>query len=586
MQSEMRLLASMFGVSLLLSGCPGANGKGSPAKPGTGSGGSFELIEAGTDPFFKYQWYIENTGQPVFAASPGIAGKDINLSSTLRSAYSGRNVEVLVSDDGLESTHEDLSANFNAGKCKNYYSAPVTGFKQNADPARLEDNHGTAVSGIIAAGAENGRGIRGIAYGASISNTNFLSAGVSQTTEVITDQAAGDFDIYNYSWGSTQNNLAAISGTFENQLKTGTQTYRGGKGAIYAKAAGNDFMVYSVNDNLRIGNANYDSTNSTPYTIVVGASNAEGNSTSYSSPGANLWITAPGGEDGEKHPAIATTDRTGCTVGYANSSSKSTIGFEKGTDGNGQCKYTTSFNGTSSATPVVSGSLALILEANPNLNWRDVKHILVTSSDAGVALPLGPTANNPIATLNNPPGHTVWEQGWVRNQAGYRFHNWYGFGTLNLEKAIDAAKIYASTWGPLQETVAGGNWKYNSATLNASIPDFSGTGVTDSITVPAGDALIIEAVQIRLDITHTNVGDLGIELRGPTGSTGRTKSILMNVNNSLDGTQNMDFADILLTNAFYGETTSGDWEVKVIDGKNTKTGTLNKWSIKFFGHAP
>ena len=45
-------------------------------------------------------------------------------------------------------------------------------------------------------------------------------------------------------------------------------------------------------------------------------------------------------------------------------------------DGN----YTNSMNGTSSATPVTSGSIALILEANPKLTWRDVKYILAKTA--------------------------------------------------------------------------------------------------------------------------------------------------------------------------------------------------------------
>ena len=43
---------------------------------------------------------------------------------------------------------------------------------------------------------------------------------------------------------------------------------------------------------------------------------------------------------------------------------------------NKNCNYTANLNGTSFAAPIVSGAVALILEANPDLNWRQVKHIL------------------------------------------------------------------------------------------------------------------------------------------------------------------------------------------------------------------
>src|SRR5262249_54532457 len=38
------------------------------------------------------------------------------------------------------------------------------------------------------------------------------------------------------------------------------------------------------------------------------------------------------------------------------------------------------FNGTSASAPIVSGVIALMLEANPDLSWRDVQEILVRSA--------------------------------------------------------------------------------------------------------------------------------------------------------------------------------------------------------------
>ena len=47
---------------------------------------------------------------------------------------------------------------------------------------------------------------------------------------------------------------------------------------------------------------------------------------------------------------------------------------------NKNCNYTASLNGTSFSAPIVSGAIALILEANPNLNWRQVKYILAQTA--------------------------------------------------------------------------------------------------------------------------------------------------------------------------------------------------------------
>ena len=45
-----------------------------------------------------------------------------------------------------------------------------------------------------------------------------------------------------------------------------------------------------------------------------------------------------------------------------------------------QNQYTDSFNGTSAATPMVSGVVALMLQASPKLTWRDVPLILARSA--------------------------------------------------------------------------------------------------------------------------------------------------------------------------------------------------------------
>ncbi|WP_163367104.1 S8 family serine peptidase, partial [Escherichia coli] len=88
-----------------------------------------------------------------------------------------------------------------------------------------------------------------------------------------------------------------------------------------------------------------------------------------SNPGASLLVSAPsnGGTKG-----ITTTDLPG-SAGYAAGS------------------VTTTFGGTSAAAPQVTGTVALMLEANPNLGWRDVRTILAMSAEQ-------PTA---IATVTN-----------------------------------------------------------------------------------------------------------------------------------------------------------------------------------------
>ena len=90
---------------------------------------------------------------------------------------------------------------------------------------------------------------------------------------------------------------------------------------------------------------------------------------------------------------------------------------------------------------------------------------------------------------------------------------------------------------------------------------------------------VIEAVQIRVSITHTFTGDLGIELTSPLG----TRSVLKNIADQFAGDDNLSNM-VLLSNAFYGENPTGAWTIKVVDGEAVDTGTLDNWAIRVYGH--
>jgi len=86
-------------------------------------------------------------------------------------------------------------------------------------------------------------------------------------------------------------------------------------------------------------------------------------------------------------------------------------------------------------------------------------------------------------------------------------------------------------------------------------------------------------VQVKINLSHAYTGELAIELTSPSG----TKTMLFNPKNVF-GTTNGLTNFILLSNAFYGESSSGNWTLKVVDTLATDTGTLTNWSIKIFGH--
>lgn len=554
--------------------------------------GPYQIVVNG-DPLKEHQWHLTNTGQKAFSATAGTAGQDINLVETIRDGILGEGVRIAISDTGVQQSHRGLSPNLLTGMSRNYnlnYSS-ATAWNGDSSPATADEGnaHGTAVAGIAVERGWQGFGGRGVAPFAKFAGFQFIPAqeklsSSGYLTAALQDQYQGDFDIFNYSWGDPQCALEEYDAAYKQKIKNGITSLRGGKGAIYVKAAGNEFTgslgdCYSSTTSYFLGNANFSEESTTPYMIVVGAVNAAGFSSSYSSPGSNIWISAPGGEYGwskpstadelSLQPAIVTTDFAGCGVGFKTVSPDHND-FDAGQSPNTNCEHTATMNGTSAATPVVSGAVALMLSANPNLTWRDVKHILAATADK-VHPTAGATAHP--ASSANLSGHT-YQQGWITNAAGYHFHNWYGFGRVNVDKAVAMAKNYVSNLGTLKETNSGTTWKY-SGTVNASVPAASATGLSRTIAV--SENYSIEAVQVRVAASSC-IGNLGIELTSPSG----TKSILMNINSYLlDSTLNYH---VFLTNAFYGESSAGTWTMKLVGAKSGCTTTWGNWQLNVLGH--
>jgi len=539
---------------------------------------SFSLTVAANDPLYQYQWHLHNLGQANFSSNPGTSSEDINVDGAISAGYTGKNIIVAVVDTGLEIAHEDLSANVVVGGSFDFVG-------NDTDPTNpgTTGDHGTSVAGLTASEGWNGKGGRGVAPSASLKGFNFLK-NQSTLTNIYSLGAASyssDVDIFNQSYGRSVWYSTTINSTVEGQYLAGVTSLRSGKGAIYIKSSGNGFnrgassrycsIIYGASTGLSCQNANMDPNNSIPYNIVVGALTAKGKKSSYSTAGSSLWVSAPGGEYGTSTPAMMTTDQSSCTQGYVrmgggNYNNFNTVSGGSGHSENSNCNYTSTFNGTSSAAPVTAGAVALILEANPSLTWRDVKHILASTSDQ---------VDASISTTNITINGTAYaaEPAWLTNNAGYKFHNYYGFGRVNVGAAITAAKAY--TAGSLG-TFATGSF-VSSGTLGTAIPGNSATGVSSAVSV--SDSKTIEAVQVKINLSHSYTGQLAIELTSPSG----TKTMLFNPKNVFGNTNGLTNF-ILLSNAFYGETSGGNWTLKVVDTHTGATGTLTNWSIRIFGH--
>ncbi len=537
-------------------------------------------IDLRTDPLYQYQWHLNNTGQTNFATNSGTAGQDLNVDSVIVDGYTGNGVKISIIDEDLEIAHEDLVDNVINGSWDFIGS--------DNDPTKSStctDNdtcggHGTSIAGVMAAKGWNNIGVRGIAPNASIIGYNWLQDGnLNNLISSLGVNPPGGVaaDIYNMSFGNSypddevEYNLPQfLLPSVEDAFINGVNNLRNGKGAIYVWAAGNDYDTNSLPDvcgtdeSLSCAEMSIDELNGMPYLIPVGALDADGLVTTYTTPGSAMWVSGFAGEYGTNYPATMTVDRTSCSAGYVSngySSYSNVFDNPSGHPENPNCNYTSSFNGTSTAAPTVGGVIALMLEANPDLTWRDVKHILVTTSEK-------------IDVDRTYSLSGVTQYSWIENSAGHEHHNWYGFGKVNAAEAVSAAKtITPNNLGAFVTT------DFVLGTGSGTIPDNDAGTVSHTITKPSGSNGVVEFVRISIDFNHAQAWSLGLRLQSPDGTVVNLMQPFTNVSNPGGGY----WIDIGAS-AFYGESMEGTWTLELRDYASGTTGTLNKWGIEVYGN--
>jgi subtilisin family serine protease len=534
-------------------------------------------ISLKSDPLYKHQWHLDNTAQLNFASTAGTNSKDINIDTVITNGYSGSGVTVAIIDSGLEVAHEDIIDNVVTDGSYNFLD-------DTTDPtsASTSGDHGTSIAGIIAARAWNNIGGRGVAPEASVVGLNMLK---SPTNANVISALGGasysnNVDIFNLSYGYDTTSSFLINSAVKAQYIDGVVNLRDGKGAIYVTSVGNGFLAFGsancslANSNgVSCNNTSMDPEHSLPYVITVGALDANGVRASYSTAGSAIWISAPGGEGGTDInivgsgygpylPGIMTIDQSSCDKGYvrANLSAYANAFENKGNHiSNTACNYTSTFYGSSAAAPVVSGVVALLLEANPSLTWRDVKHILATTA-------VQVDANIEAMVIDD----YIAEPAWTTNAAGYKFHNYYGFGGIDASAAITAAKNY--TLGSLGTFVT--SIEQSSGTLNAPIPDYSNIGRTAVLSDT--NNLTVEAINVNVCLSHDRPSDLSIALTSPQG----TRSVLLT---PFNGFEDISACFNIVSNAFYGENSNGEWEIMLVDKKLDVSGVITDWKLTIFG---
>jgi kexin len=548
----------------------------------------------------------------------------INIVPVWKMGYLGTGIRIRVNDNGLASDHPDIAENFDLeGSCNQDDKEAF--FYRPRQPVS-ENTHGTDCAFLAAGRADNGVCGNGMAPQATLSACNGLSedytflstkiehmdissnsfgtdacdlergrtksrrnllecpftyvpdddftvspcnvcdfAGSSASTltemtpaDVSDDceQAIGKYcdDYYEHhpmaclefldfylSYGQCQFNTLS---TIQREALTQAITEgRNGKGIIFVWAAGN---AYAYGEDT-----NFEGFLNTRFTISVGAVGKDGKHTSYSTPGAAMVVAAPGGDSENLTNFLTANAEGGC--------------HDAGI-------------GTSFSTPIVAGVLALVLEANPNLSWRDVQGILATTSRR---------------VTDDPADNTL-----VTNAAGITHSNFYGFGVVDAKAAVEAAKTWA-LYGP-EQMLQGRSGVVNleiaddaNQTLTSTIRIvFPGTSSASTETLTSegfvGDTFdntnasrsedgsttrqdqteevfyITESVYVYVDLAHFSRGDLAIVLTSPHG----TKSVL-SPGKRPETTQltsdNEEEYWKFMTVRSWGEMAQGDWTLEITD---------------------
>ncbi len=490
-----------------------------------------------TDPLLASQWHLHN---------PNPALLDLNVFGVWNPveglAYTGLGTRTFVLDSGIDFNHPDLAPNYNTVLDFDFETGALSAFGSDTE------SHGTAVAGIIGAAA-NGTGAVGVAY-----QTNLVGY---RTAQFINDAwlqdvrdgihffatPGRDGDVMNISQGIANDTSSEFGVGYnavrfdeiEASIGDAVNDGRGGLGATIVKSAGNSRSAdYDVNAD--------DWTNDTRQ-VVVAAVDQNGFVSSYSSYGAAVLVSAFG-TPGQ----VVTTDRVG-SAGY------------NSTD------FTSGFNGTSAAAPMVTGVVSLMYDANAGLGWRDVQTILgVSARHVGTDVGFGTGGSERFAWNFN---HA---ETW--NGGGQHFSNDYGYGLVDALAAVRLAETWHLTGTAAATT--GNQFTNTMDVLNSAVvvPDGNTTGLTFVGNATFDD--YVERVTVQMTFSTTFTGDLEVYLTSPDGTVSQLIADTGG-GNDFNGTWTFE------SQAFRGERAAGAWTVRVVDDAGGDTLTVSDIVIRTFG---
>jgi subtilisin-like proprotein convertase family protein len=315
-------------------------------------------------------------------------------------------------------------------------------------------------------------------------------------------------DVYSASWGPDDNGEVVDGpGPLTKQaFSDGIAQGRNGLGSIYVWASGNGGRF---NDSCSCdGYAN------SIYTMSISSTSERGEKPWYLEEcSSTLATTYSSGNQRSGEKEIITTDiRHKCTD-----------------------KHT----GTSAAAPLAAGIIAMALEANPKLTWRDVLFVVVLSSDA----------------------KSIKSNNYIVNKRGLLVSSRYGFGLMNAGKMVELARDWKRV--PELRSCTTTNSNFNLKTTQR--PNFvEATLFTDACSGAINEVNYIEQVEIIVSIKTEVRGRLEIFLTSPMGT--RSQILPKRARDlSPDGFKRWTFMSV----QSWGEFPAGDWKLTVMSTESS-----------------
>ncbi len=316
------------------------------------SPGIRQVFELPDDPMLSQQWYLYNYGQMNEKGVKGLAGADIGLFPALSIWAPKRDVVIAVIDSGIDLTHEDIDSSVlwvnpleipgnGLDDDQNGFVDDVHGINFTHSVHDVQDRHyhGTHVTALLSSIKGNGVGIAGATPSIKIMPIVIFGLGSTATRDQIAQGIRYACDhganILSNSWGSQYDNA---------NLKQAIE-YCDQKGVLFVNASGNSRQNVDTNPQFP---TNYQVANQ----IVVGATDNRDRSAIFSNYGTQVDIAAPGDMVLSLMPK----------------------------------NHYRALSGTSQATPLVAGALAMLWAQEPHLTHMEVKDRLLRTSDKFLAL--------------------------------------------------------------------------------------------------------------------------------------------------------------------------------------------------------